>query len=131
MMQSRDLARTIAQLLDNKKGIDIEIIEIEELTIIADYFVLCTGTSTVHLRALADEVELKLKEGQSLPPLGIEGYDTGNWILMDYGSVVVHLFTEDTRKYYSLERLWSDAPRINAGGTDTSIKLYKITFQKC
>lgn len=56
MMQSRDLARTIAQLLDNKKGIDIEIIEIEELTIIADYFVLCTGTSTVHLRALADEV---------------------------------------------------------------------------
>jgi len=122
MMQSRDLARTIAQLLDNKKGIDIEIIEIEELTIIADYFVLCTGTSTVHLRALADEVELKLKEGQSLPPLGIEGYDTGNWILMDYGSVVVHLFTEDTRKYYSLERLWSDAPRINAGGTDPSIK---------
>jgi ribosome-associated protein len=115
MTQSRDLAKDIAQLLDNKKGVDIEIIEIEELTIIADYFVLCSGTSTVHLRALADEVELKLKEGRSLPPLRVEGYDTGGWILMDYGSVVVHLFTDEARKYYSLERLWSDAPRIVAG----------------
>ncbi|MGI6578236.1 MAG: ribosome silencing factor [Eubacteriales bacterium] len=115
MMQSRELAKNIAQLLDNKKGLDIEVMKIDELTIIADYFVLCTGTSITHLRALADEVEQKLKESQSQLPLKVEGYDTGGWILMDYGSVIVHLFTDETRKYYSLERLWSDAPRVAVG----------------
>ena len=115
MMQSRELAKNIAQLLDNKKGLDIEVMKIDELTIIADYFVLCTGTSITHLRALADEVEQKLKESQSQLPLKVEGYDTGGWILMDYGSVIVHLFTDETRKYYSLDRLWSDAPRVAVG----------------
>jgi ribosome-associated protein len=112
MLQPKELAEEIARLLDSKKGIDIDVIKIDELTIIADYFILCTGTSNTHVRALADEVEFKLKENQALSPLHIEGYVTSSWILMDYGSVVVHLFTGDTRKFYSLERLWSDAPRI-------------------
>jgi ribosome-associated protein len=112
MLEPKELAEEIARLLDSKKGIDIDIFKIDELTIIADYFVLCTGTSNTHVRALADEVEVKLKE-KEVNPLHIEGYVSSSWILIDYGSVVVHLFTGDTRKFYSLERLWSDAPRID------------------
>ena len=85
--------------------------KIEELTILSDYFVICSGTTITHLRALSDEIELKLKEEYSLLPRSIEGYDTGGWILMDYGSVVVHIFTREMRNHYSLERLWADAPR--------------------
>lgn len=112
MLQPRELAEEIARLLDAKKGIDIDVIKIDELTILADYFVLCTGTSNTHVKALADEVEFKLKEKGQAVPLHVEGYVTSSWILMDYGSVVVHLFTGDTRKFYSLERLWADAPEI-------------------
>lgn len=113
MLNPKELTEEIVRLLDSKKGIDIDAIKIEELTIIADYFVICTGTSTTHVRALSDEVEFKLKQEAKMMPLHIEGYSTSSWILMDYGSVIVHLFTEETRKFYSLERLWSDAPRMD------------------
>ncbi len=113
MLTPKELAGEVARLLDSKKGIDIEVIKVEDLTIIADYFVICTGTSSTHVRALADEVEFKLKENESLYPLHVEGYTTSSWILMDYGSVIVHIFTADTRKFYSLERLWSDAPKVD------------------
>lgn len=112
MLQPKELADEIGQLLDSKKGIDIETMEVGDLTILADYFILCTGTSSTHVRALAEEVQFKLKENHSMLPLNIEGYVTSSWILMDYGSVVVHIFTDETRKFYSLERLWSDAPRV-------------------
>ncbi|MGI6038595.1 MAG: ribosome silencing factor [Clostridiales bacterium] len=112
MISSGELAEKIAVLLDNKNGFDIEIMKIEELTILSDYFVICSGTTITHLRALSDEIELKLKEEYSLLPRSIEGYDTGGWILMDYGSVVVHIFTREMRNHYSLERLWADAPRV-------------------
>lgn len=116
MMNSGELAEKIATLLDNKSGIDIEIMKIEELTILSDYFVICSGTTTPHLRALSNEIELKLKDEDSLFPHNIEGYDTGGWILMDYGSVIVHIFTKEMRQHYSLERLWADAPRVEIGG---------------
>ena len=112
MISSGELAEKIAVLLDNKNGFDIEIMKIEELTMLSDYFVICSGTTITHLRALSDEIELKLKEEYSLLPRSIEGYDTGGWILMDYGSVVVHIFTREMRNHYSLERLWADAPRV-------------------
>jgi len=110
-MTPKELAEAAVKLLDDKKASNIETFYIEQLTILADYFVVCSGTSTTHTRALADELEFKLKQ-QGITPLRKEGYSSSTWILLDYGSVVVHIFTEDTRKFYSLERLWADAPKI-------------------
>ncbi len=111
MMNPKELSQEIVSLLDSKKGVDIELIQIENLTVLADYFVICSGTSVTHVRSLADEVEYKLKE-QGTYPLHVEGHSSSTWILLDYGSVIVHVFTDETRSFYSLERLWSDAPRI-------------------
>jgi len=108
---SRELAERIAQLLDLKLATDIDVIRIEELTVVADYFVICTGNATTHVKALSDEIEFKLK-GEGIAPYRISGYDSANWILLDYGSVIVHIFLGDTRSFYSLERLWGDAPRV-------------------
>ena len=106
-MTPRETAETILKILDEKKAMDLKMLEISELTVLADYFILCTGTSITHIRALADEVEFKLKElGE--PVLHLEGYETGGWILMDYGSVVVHLFQQETREFYGLDRMWAD-----------------------
>lgn len=103
------LTEKIVKLLDSKKAVDIAVIEIKELTIIADYFVIATGTSNTHLRALADEVEDSLaKEG--IEPVNIEGRATG-WMLLDYGETIVHIFQPDTREFYNLERLWADATK--------------------
>ena len=111
-MDSRALAERIAKLLDNRLATDIEVIRIEELTVVADYFVICTGNATTHVKALSDEVEFKLKTEDGIYPISINGYESANWILLDYGGVVVHIFLADTRAFYSLERLWGDAPRV-------------------
>lgn len=97
----------IVEFLDAKKAKDIDIIDIREVTILADYFVICNGTSTTHIKALADEVEFKMQELGS-KYLRKEGYNSARWILMDFGSVIVHIFHEEDRKFYNLERLWSD-----------------------
>lgn len=97
----------IVKTLDDKKGIDIKILEIGDITSIADYFVICEGTSNTHVRALAEEVEFKLREA-GIEPRQIEGRASG-WILLDYHDVIVHVFTADQREYYNLEKLWADA----------------------
>lgn len=106
-MNSNTLSEKISEILLDKKAKDVDIIKVEKLTILADYFILCTGTSTTHVKTLAEEVMYKLKE-EEIEHLHIEGYETSKWILLDYGSVVVHIFLDDERKYYNLERLWSD-----------------------
>ena len=106
-MTELELTREIVKVLDNKKAIDIKAIEITEQTIVADYFVIASGTSNTHVKALADEVDYELGE-KGVKPDHIEGKATG-WILLDYGYVLVHIFTGETRDYYNLERLWSDA----------------------
>ena len=111
-MDSLALATSTAQILDSKKALDIEILKIEDLTTITDYFVIATGTSTTQIKALAGEVEVKLKE-QGVTPLHVEGYDSATWILLDYGSVIVHIFHKESRAFYSLERLWSDAQKVS------------------
>ena len=111
MIESRELAMKIAKILDDRKARDLQVIKIEELTVIADYFVIATGTSTTHVRSLSDEIEFKLKQ-EGIYPLAIEGYDSSSWVLTDYGTVVVHVFLEDARGFYALERLWGDAPRV-------------------
>ena len=97
--------------LNYKKGLDISIIKIMDISSIADYFVIATGTSNTHVRSLADEVEFRLDEA-GLSVSAVEGQRNDTWILLDYIDVVVHVFSEDAREYYDLERLWKDGEKI-------------------
>ena len=110
-MDRTELMKNIVATLDNKKATDIKSLEITELTSVADYFVIATGTSGTHIRALADEVQDSLTK-QGVEPKSVEGKSTG-WILLDYGTVVVHVFTPDQRELYSLEHLWGDAKEVD------------------
>ena len=110
-MTELELAREIVKVLDNKKGMDIKLIEITEHSIVADYFIIVSGTANTHVKALADEVEYELSQ-KGVEPTHIEGRATG-WILLDYSSVLVHVFTGEAREYYNLERLWQDARAID------------------
>lgn len=110
-MERKEILENVVKILDNKKATDIKALEITDLTVVADYFVLATGTSGTHIRALADEVEEEMSK-LSVEPGHIEGKSTG-WILLDYGTVIVHLFTADQRELYSLEHLWADAQNID------------------
>lgn len=117
-MNSEELAKKIVKTLDSKKGMDIIGIDIHDLTTIGDYFILVTGTSSPHVKALAEEVEDTLaKEG--VEPRRIEGAQSATWILMDYQDVILHIFTKETREFYGMERLWSDAPRLDLAGLVT------------
>lgn len=104
--------KLIIKTLDAKKAEDIQAIKISDLTIIADYFVIANGMSSTQTRALADEVEFKMKK-QGVEPLRIEGERGANWIIIDYGDVVVHVFYKETREHYNLERLWADGEHID------------------
>ncbi len=110
-MERTELLNNIVATLDGKKAMDIKALEITDLTVVADYFVIATGTSGTHIRALADEVEDTLTK-MGVEPNHIEGKTTG-WILLDYGTVIVHLFTADQRELYSLEHLWGDAKQVD------------------
>lgn len=117
-MNSEELASKIVKILDSKKGMDIAGIDIRQLTTIGDYFILVTGTSSPHVKALAEEVEDTLsKEG--IEPRRIEGAQSAVWILMDYQDVILHVFTKETREFYNIERLWADAPRMDLTGLVT------------
>lgn len=110
-IMQKERAKAIADLavstLDNKKGMDVKLLEVGDQTVLADYFVLATGTSNTHVRALADEVEFKLKEELQVEPSHIEGASGNAWTLLDYGCVVINIFTSQARDFYKLERLWS------------------------
>ena len=110
-MKELELTKAIAKVLDKKKAIDIKAIHITEYSIVADYFIVASGTSNTHVKSLADDLEYELKQ-QGVEPDHIEGRATG-WILLDYGSVIVHIFTPESREYYNLERLWSDAQNVD------------------
>ena len=120
--KQKELAKSIADLayttLDNKKGLDVSALEVGSQTILADYFVLATGTSNTHVRALADEVEFQLKEQLGVEPNHIEGAAGNAWTLLDYGSVVVNVFTSQARDFYKLERLWNGAEVITPDSED-------------
>ena len=106
-MEAQNIVKIAANALNNKKARQLKVLKIDDLTTIADYFVIATATSSTHVRALADEVEEKLKEAL-LEPHHIEGKTTG-WIVLDYSSVIVHVFTPDQREFYNLDSMWSDA----------------------
>ncbi|MBQ4645305.1 MAG: ribosome silencing factor [Clostridia bacterium] len=110
-MDRTELMKNIVATLDSKKATNIKSLEITELSSVADYFVIATGTSGTHIRALSDEVQDALTK-QGVEPRNVEGKSTG-WILLDYNTVVVHLFTPDQRETYSLEHLWGDAKEFD------------------
>ena len=112
MLTAREVAYEVTKALDAKKGMDIKLLKIDEVSSLADYFIICTGTSNTHVRTLCDFAEYTLEElGE--PMLGREGHRGNSWELLDYGTIVVHVFTEEAREFYSLERLWADAETVD------------------
>ena len=112
MLPSRELAEIAVKALDSKKGKEIKLIRIDKITTLAEYFVICTGTSNTQINALGDEVEKELDQlGEQ--PIHREGYRGGTWVLLDYGCVVVHIFNDEARKFYSLEHLWADGEEVD------------------
>ena len=112
MLSAKKVAYEVTKALDEKKGIDIKLLKIDKVSSLADYFLICTGTSNTHVRTLCDYAEYTLEQlGE--PMLGREGHRGNAWELLDYGSNVVHVFTQEAREFYSLERLWADAEEIN------------------
>ena len=112
MLPSRELAEIAVKALDSKKGKEIRLIRIDKITTLAEYIVICTGTSNTQINALCDAVEKELTE-KGEEPLHREGYRGGTWVLLDYGCVVVHVFNDEARKFYSLEHLWADGEEVD------------------
>lgn len=110
-MNIMEKLKAILKALDDKKALDVQLLKVTDLTIIADYFVLATGTSNIHVRALADEIEYQLEQ-QGIKPRNIEGRTTG-WILLDYHDIIVHVFLQPERERYALEKLWGDAQTVD------------------
>jgi ribosome-associated protein len=110
-LTAKDKAKTVASLLIDKKGLDVCVLDMAEMNSFTDYLVIATGTSQRHARALAEEVEGGARRcGER--PLGVEGSDPGRWILIDLDDVVVHVFQEEARRHYALERLWGEAEPV-------------------
>ena len=111
-MNSLQEAKQIAQVLSDKKGMEIKVIRIDDISVLADYMVIATGNSSTHVKSLADYVEDEMdKKGVSFSH--IEGYRSNSWILLDYVDVIVHIFSDESRKYYDLDRLWEDGEVID------------------
>ena len=111
MTGSRDLAKTAARAASSKQGRDVVILDVRNLIVITDYFVIATGSSDRQVRTIAEEIERALRE-RGLKPVRREGERGGHWVLLDFVDFVAHVFQEDDRSYYDLERLWADAPRV-------------------
>ncbi len=112
MLSSKEIAYQLTKALDSKKGMDIRLLKIQDISSLADYFLICTGTSNTHVKTLCDFAQYTMEQlGE--PMLGREGHRGNSWELLDYGSIVVHVFTEEARKFYDLERLWGDAETVD------------------
>ncbi len=112
MLTAKEVACEVTKALDSKKGMDIKLLRISDVSSLADYFLICTGTSNTHVKTLCDYAEYTLEQlGE--PMLGREGHRGNSWELLDYGSIVVHVFTEEAREFYALERLWADAEIVD------------------
>ena len=110
--RSLELAIAAARTAEDNRGRDIVVLDVRKLTSMFDYFVIATGTSRRQLHAMSEEIDHRLEDDLNDQRMGIEGYAESRWILLDYGSVVIHLFDEETREYFALESLWAEAPRV-------------------
>ncbi len=112
MLTAKEVAYEVTKALDSKKGMNLKLLRIDDISSLADYFIICTGTSSTHVKTLCDYAEYTLEQlGE--PMLGREGHRGNTWELLDFGSIVVHIFTEEAREFYALERLWADAEVIS------------------
>ena len=114
--RSLQLALAAARRAEDNRGRDIVVLDVRRQTSLFDYFVLATGTSRRQLHAMSEEIDHALEDDLNDQRMSIEGYNESRWILLDYGSVVIHLFDEETRNYYSLESLWAEAERVDLTG---------------
>jgi ribosome-associated protein len=115
MLAPNEIAIAVTKALDAKKGMDIKLLKIDKVSSLADHFLICTGTSNTHVKTLCDYAEYTLEQlGE--PMLGREGHRGNAWELLDYGTIVVHVFTEKARTFYNLERLWADAETVDLSG---------------
>jgi ribosome-associated protein len=113
-MDSRKLALLCRELAENKKAEDIVILDLRELSSVTDYFVIASGTSEPHLRAIVEEITDKLREQHQLRPRAIDGTFQASWVVLDFFDVIIHVMRQDVRERYDLETLWGDAPRVRA-----------------
>ena len=111
-MEAKKLAAKAFMLLDEKKAMDIKVIDISKVSVIADYFIITGGANERQVKALADNVEEKLAKEDGVTPRSIEGYNNANWILMDYGDVIIHIFNQEDRLFYDLEKIWLDGQDV-------------------
>ncbi len=112
MLTPKEIAYEVTKALDAKKGQNIKLLKIDRVSSLADYFLICTGTSNTHVKTLCDYAEYTLEQlGEQM--FSREGHRGNSWELLDYGSIVVHVFTEEARKFYDLERLWADAELVD------------------
>jgi len=111
-MDAKKLALECRELADNRKAEDIAVLDVAEVSSIADYFVIASGTSEPHLRAISDEITEKLREDHGLKPRAVDGTLQAGWLVLDYFDVIVHVMRADVRQHYDLEGLWGDAPRV-------------------
>jgi ribosome-associated protein len=107
---SKEEALSAAQVMLDKKAQDVALLEISKIVAYADYFLICSGRSVVHVKAIVNAIEDHFKH-KGVTPLHVEGYSEGRWVLLDYDELIVHVFLEDARHFYNLERLWGDVPR--------------------
>ena len=127
MKEPKELALLAARALSDKKGKEIQVLEIADLTTLADYFVIATGSSNTQINALIDNVEKVLTEEAGEEPLHREGYRGGTWVLLDYGCIAVHVFNAEAREFYDLERLWRDGKNIDLAGIIDENDIRKLT----
>ena len=106
------LATLCAEYAANKKAENIVAIDLRGISSFTDFFVICSGTSEPHLKAIAGEIQERLREDHGIRPTGVDGYPMSQWVIVDYGDVLVHIFHQEKRAFYGLEDLWSDAPRL-------------------
>jgi ribosome-associated protein len=111
-LDSHRRAITAARAAADKKAEDTIVLDVGDIIGIAETFVITSGTNTRQVRTICDEIELAVKQEHGVAPIRVEGLDAASWVLLDYGDLVVHVFLDETREYYALERLWADAPRI-------------------
>lgn len=112
VLNPRVLVKTAARVAEARKAYDITILDISTVSVIADYFLICTGRSSIHVRSIAEEIRKAIEKEVGLFPR-LEGWREARWVLMDYGDLVVHIFLEDERRFYNLERLWGDAGELS------------------
>jgi ribosome-associated protein len=121
-MEAKQLALLCRELADNKKAEDIVVLDVQKLSSVTDYFVVCSGTSSPHLRAIVVEIEDRLDQEHRIKPIATDGMTDGRWVVLDFFDVIVHVMHPDVRKQYDLEGLWSDAKPVRATTRKRKVK---------